>query len=467
VINRRCSPTASLCAATLTFALLQCAHADSQGRPSAQVPIGPNITQGADATGGGNLYETQRIKRTVALDSAQGLDGKWDPLYTVQDGNGVRTTYLDWDDNYLYVAIESPAPAEARIDIDGQNDGWLRGADNLSLIVTPPADGSTDSPKVVAQRFDMAQNREQPVWAASPIKASDIQVAGGKTPRGTYALLLAIPNTETIGLTRKPGATFGIRIDSGTPKLPPVADEAVSIPVRPMLRVGLTEAVEANANGLDVKLSVNGPHDITPGGAVRTTLEIKNNGQAKKRLTRLFIRGTLNDTDFVDESKFAGVDIDSGQTIKRDLRSTVAPAAANGAVVLSGGGDVDDGSTVAALLAFNKVQPYAVNVETDNKPIPAGGENGADPVRTVKVFVRSRVNNHVTATINLKLPTGWKTVDGTAQKTVSLIRDGDVEFAKFQFSIPSSANLGAHDIGASVDVAGQTYTASVPVVIAQ
>ena len=440
----------------------------AQGRPSAQVPVGPNITQAADASGGGNMYESQRIKRTVSLDAAGGLDGKWDPLYVVQDGSGgARTSYLDWDDNYLYIGIETPTAAEARVDIDGQNDGWLRGADNLSIVVTPAAEGSTDPPRVIAQRFDMAQNKEAPVWAASPILPSEIKASGAKTPRGTYALVLAIPRTEEIGLARKPGSAFGIRVETGAPTLPASASEAVSIPVRPMLRVTLTESAEASFGGLNVRLLVNGPHNVTQGQEVRTTLEIKNTSAARKRFTRLFIRGSLNGADNVDESKSAGVDVEPGQTIKRELRSSVAPAAPTGALVFTGGGDLDDGNTVAALLSFNKVEPYYLYLETDNRPIPGGGENGKDPVRQVRVFVGSRVNKKTVANVTIQLPEGWKLDSGAPNTTVTLVRDGDVELTKYNFVVPASAKLGAHTLRATVEVGGHSYTASKTVVIAQ
>lgn len=464
----RLSPIAATSTLLLTcgFAHLPAAFAQvAEGRPTAQTPTGPNVAQ--VAAPGGSVYETMRIKRTVALDPGPGVDGKWDVLYAVQDaGGGTRTTYLDWDDDYLYVAVETANAVETRIDLDGKNDGWFHGADNLRVDVVPAPDGSTDAPHVAALRFDMEQNREMPVWAASPIAVGTIKAAGGKTPRGTYVVMLAIPQTEKIGLALKEGSTLGIRTDTGT--LTPTESEAVNIPVRPLLRLTLAEAVLASEGNLDVKLSINGPHDIAPGGDVKLTLQITNNSQNEKTLQRLYIHGTLGGTDFVDERKFAGVTVAPGKSVKRDLQSTVSPLAPTGSIVLAGGGDLTDGTSVASLVSFDKVEPYSVWVETDDKPIPAGGDNGHDPVRTVKVFVRSHVNTRTTASVELKLPDNWKLTDNTpAKQDRALVRDGDVQFAKFEFVVPSSAKLGMHTIGASVTVAGHTYAADTRVIIAQ
>ena len=460
-------------AATLllfTSTFTPAAHAQTaDGRPTAQVPVGPNIAQ--VATPGGSAFETMRIKRTVAMDPAGGVDGKWDVLYAVQDASGgTRTTYLDWDDDYLYVAVETASPVETRIDIDGHNDGWLHGADNLRLDVTPVGEGSSDAPRVTALRFDMEQNREMPVWAASPIPVGSIKAAGGKTPRGTYVVMLAIPNTDAIGLALKSGANFGIRADTGVPAaaLTPTEGEVVSIPVRSMLRVGLADAVSASRDGLDVQLTVDGPHNITPGGNIKLALEIKNDTNSEKTLQRLYIRGTMGSADFVDEQKFAGVTIAPGKSVKRELQSTVSPSAPLGAIAIAGGVDTTDGVSVASLVSFDKVAPYSIRVETDDKPIPAGGDKGKDPTRTLNVFVRSHVNARTTATIQLHLPEGWTVASGSlAQQDRALIKDGDVGLAKFQFVVPASAKLGYHTIGATVTVAGRTYSAETRVVIAQ
>ena len=292
-----------------------------EGRSTAPVPVGPNITQIAPGDSAGFVYEKARIKRTVPLDPAAGLENKWDVLYSVQDttgGNaaGLRTAYFDWDDTYLYLAVETPAPEQTRFDLDLADDGWLRGADNLSLVVTPPADGGNETPKSAAQRFDMAQSKDQPVWAASPIPEGKIKVVGGRTPRGTYALIVALPRTEVMGLIRKPGQGFGLRFDAAAPSLPSSAGEVTTIPVRPMLRVFLADTIEAAGEGLSVRVGIDGKRDVAPGGEIKAVVEVKNTTNTVKRLTRVYLRGSLGAADFVDDQKFAGSILNRGKPTK-------------------------------------------------------------------------------------------------------------------------------------------------------
>lgn len=444
------------------------ADAVGEGRPTAPVPVGQNITQVAPAGDtGGFVYERARIKRTVPLDPTGGLENRWDALYSVQDttgGNesGRRTAYLDWDDDYLYLAVEAPAPEQVRFDLDLADDGWLRGADNLSLVVTPPSDGGADPPKLEAQRFDMAQNKDQPVWAASPIPAGEIKVRGGRTPSGGYAVTLAVPRTEVMGFARKAGQGLGVRVDAAAPTLPSAANETAAIPVRPMLRVALADAVEATGEGLTLKVSVDGKRDITPGGEVRATIEVKNNSANVKRLSRLYLRGSLAGADYLDEQKFAGTDIEPGKTYKKSLRSTLAPAAPFGALVLRGGADVDGiGATLAALAAFEKVEPYILTLDVDDRPVPAGGENNTDARRIARVTLRSRVNTRTTGQVKLVLPDGWKLESGgTLERSITLTRDGQEGVGEYKFIVPHTARLGPHPIGVTAQIGGRTYQAS-------
>lgn len=465
-LRYRLSSSTLLCLTAISLAPLS-AFADSigEGRPVSPVPVGANVTQIAPGDSAGFVYEKARIKRTVSLDPAPGLAGRWDALYSVQDttgGNaaGLRTTYVDWDDNYLYVALETPAPEQVRFDLDLADDGWLRGADNLTLIVTPPAAGTTDMPKLTAQRFDVAQNKDQPVWAASPIPAEEIKVKTGQSAAGTYAVMLAIPRTEAMGLERAAGKGLGIRVDAASPTLPPIAGETALVPVRPMLRLALSEEVDASIDGLTISVNIDGPHDITPGGEVRATLEVKNESNKTQRLSRLYLKGSLGDSDNLDEQKFAGADIEPGKSWKRSIHSSVAPAAPFGNLVLRGGGDLESGMALAALTSFRKVEPYTLTLDVDSKPVPAGGENNTDARRSVNIYLRSHVNDRVTAKVKLILPAGWKLDSGELVRDLALKSDGEQQAARYKVIIPHTANLGPHTIGAEAEVGGRTYKAT-------
>lgn len=435
----------------------------TEGRPSAPVPINANVTQVAAGDGGGDgvLYEKMRIKRTVNLDPAAGLSGNWDPLYTVQDtSGGARTAYCNWDDEYLYLAIETVQPTTVRFDIDGRDDGWLRGADNIALQITPPTDGSTPTEPLrpVIQRFDTAQNRDQPVWAASPIPADAVKVMTGRTPQGTYAVCIALPRTETIGLDRKGGKDFGLRADAGS-MLPPLESDVTNITVKPMLRLTLADHVEASGNGLVVSLQV-ASREVTPNDTLKASLEVKNTTPATQRVGKMYLRGLAGSSGLVDSATFTGADIPPGKSIRREFRTNISPTAPFGALSLVGSVETTEGSTLGAYASFAKVEPYQVFLQVDQSPIPSGSIQGKPAKRDARVTVLSRANARETAKITLKLPDGWTLDKGELTREARLGYSGDVNGTLFRILVPAKADPGAYPINLTVEAAGRTYTAT-------
>ena len=467
-------PISLLCAGAAAFfaaasAGVGAAHAQTgrvspDGRPVLPVPVSPNVTQiAAEGNFDGVVYEPQRIKRTVSLKPEDGL-ASWDVLYSVEgspSGGGVRTAYFDWDNDFLYFALETASPVrDVRFDIDLANDGWLKGADNLAIFVTPPAEGAQTAPKVVVQRFDMVQNKNAPVWAASPIPEAEIKVRAAKTPFGTYTVTVALPRTETLGVFRKPGTEIGVRMDAGN--LTPYQNEAVLIPVRPLLRLKLDDSIPAADGSVKVSVEV-AKREILPQGELKASIEVRNEGTAPVRLSRLFLRGAGGESGkLLDDQKFAGVEIGPGKSVRRELKSNVPPGAPIGTFVLAGGADIDGtGKTLTALTSFDEIEPYIVTAEADDKPVPSGTIAGEQTVREVKVVVKSRANLRTPAQVKLILPTGW-TIDKEApsETTLTLAYVNEIRTATFRVVVPPRAEPGRYKIAASVKIGERTYSAS-------
>src|SRR5579875_2089815 len=91
------------------------------------------------------------LKRTPDLNGII-EDDQWNPFYTVTSGPITGTVFCDWDDNYLYVAARTSQPATLIIDVDASDNGWLRGSDNLELVVGPA--GPNQKPALVARVLD-------------------------------------------------------------------------------------------------------------------------------------------------------------------------------------------------------------------------------------------------------------------------------------------------------------------------
>jgi hypothetical protein len=462
-----------------------------EGRPAEPVPPGDGAVQltppptgapgsvqvgtpnASDPKYGGVLYEKNRIKRTVPLDAGGGLDGRWDVLYSYVDsiggagqpgGSGVRTVYMDWDDAYLYLAMETPSPTDVRFEIDGRNDGWLHGADNLSIQLSPPAQAG-GAPSVTAERFDALQNRDRPVYADSPISATEMKAQAGTTPRGTYAVALAIPRTEAIGLLRKIGTTFGLRVSSGM--LPPMDDASDSVSLRPMLRLTLADSVSAQGDGgLELRVGVIGPRTIPPGDDLRLTLDARNAGSEPITLSRLFLRGSLATMNVLDAATYNGIILAPGQRLSRELRSSVTVDAAPGTYVIAGGAEQSDGSLIASLAAFDRVEPFTLDLAIDSRPVDSHSDAGVQRngthgwLRLGAVTVVSRVHDRNVGTVRMQLPSGWSLDGGDLNRTVPLRFAGDTQVQYFRIVVPTGVAPGDYPITVSLDVAGHAYSVS-------
>ncbi len=430
--------------------------------PAAPPPASsPNVNPAtlpnpADASG--FVYNRQRIKRTVPMDLTASLEARWDRLYTIGYGETRRTVYLDWDDNYLYIAAESAAPETVRVDLDARGDSWFRGADNIAIIVAPPV-REGDVPLVTAQRWDTLQNKQRPVWAESPIPVGAIRVVQGRTAAGTYATLLAIGGTEAAGLKLRPGADFGIRVEGGASSELP--GDTAALPTRAMLPAVLTTSQSVREGGVSVRVGVS-PGQIVTGEGVRTSLEIKNEGGSPVRIARLFLRGSQGTQAHMDAATYTGMTLKPGETVKREFPSTVAGGAGYGTMVVAGGAELENGgSSVAALASFDRVEPYSVSLSVDGKAVASG----AGGKRTVLVTLSSLSKQRAEGTVTLHLPAAWKLENAERRRRVGMPRAGLTEGIYYRLLIPATAAPGEYPLRADLQAGGRTYTASASVIV--
>lgn len=455
------SATAHCLLPTASFAQTP-AEPTVEGRPAMVAPSGGGASPFSPAVGAGELlFEPMRLKRTAPLDATNGPDGLWDRLYSVPGSDGARTAYLDWDADYLYLGVEIPAAAAVRFDIDGADDGWLRGADNLTVQIGPSAAGL--SPVVTAYRFDTVQNRDHPVWAASPIPTAEIKALAGKTTRGTYTALIAIPKTETMGLQRSNGAKFGVRVDAGD--LPDPASETNFLSLRPMLRLTLADMLSARtSNNVTVKVNRDGP-EVVLTESFKATLEVKNNGSSPVRVARMFLQGSKGSAPLLDSSTFTAVDIPPGKTIKRELRTTPAPNAPLGTLTVEGKIELESGDAATALTSVDRVEPYEISFVVDKNPVSVSQIPAKGGVREVKVVLRSRIRARNTAKFTLTLPSSLALESGTLTRERTLGYRDDVQGTLYKIRIPTDIPFGVYPIEATAEIAGRLYKGSGEIVV--
>lgn len=420
--------------------------------PADAPPAQPAFQVGNPAEDRGFVYERRRIKRTVPVDPAAGVEGRWDLLYVLGQGTDRKAVYFDWDDDFLYFAAESAAPSDARFDIDATGDGWFRGADNLSFWVAPSLQPG-GLPRVSAQRWDTVQNKDRPVWAESPVPVAELKVAAGRTPSGAYATLLAVPRAESARLRRKTGEEFGIRVDFGLP--PAALDEASLYLPRPMLRVTLEDNVPARGEGLAVRVDA-APTQLLPGDGMQIALEVKNESKSVVRVARLFLRGSQAGQPFLDAATFTGVTLKPGEKIRRDLRSAVGNGIGLGAGVVTGGVELEGGTALAALASFDRVDPYSVTLSIDDRAVSAGSSD----TKTVLVSVKSRDSRRTRGKVTLQLPPHWSVENGERQRGVSLHFAGDTRPLYYKIVVPAATTPGTYPLQADVQIGGRSYSAA-------
>ena len=445
-----------------------------EGRPTAGIQVG-TPTPDAEA---GVTFERNRIKRTPQMLPKTALsESRWDVLYTVTEPTGRKTAYFDWDDANIYLAWESPAPEAVRFDLDGANDGFLRGADNLQVQVLTPvsldADAFSTAVPVTAELLDGSKNPNRLLRARAPLPEGAVQAVAGRTVSGTYVVMVAIAKTELVGLPRKAGREIGLRIESGAPQVAPTG--ATILSNRPFVRLLLADRVEANEAGLRVALKITGSKNLVGGDELRAELEAKNETSAPVSLTRLFIRGSQASLPFVDAAAFTGVTVAPGKSERRELRAVLGANTPVGAHVLSGGAEwtPEAGAasatprSVAALASFNREEPFYTTITQPKSPVLTSSERGIGGSQTVTVTVGSRTDDAVRATVTLALPLGWF-LDGTdgVDRVVALRGRGDDRTLRFKMQIPAGTAPGQYVVESRTAIGDATYTAAATVTVA-
>lgn len=452
-----------------------------EGRPTAAIQQERPVRVGTPApdTTSGVTFERDRIKRTPQMLPKTALsESRWDLLYNVTEPTGRKTAYFDWDDNFIYLAWESPAPEAVRFDLDGASDGFLRGADNLQVQVETPIsldpDAFSTAVPVTAELWDGARNPDLPVRAPAPLPASAIQAVAGRTVSGSYVVMVAIAKTELVGLPRIAGREIGLRVESGVPAIAPTG--ATILSNRPFVRLRLSDRVDAKTGDVRVTLKVLSGKNLVSGDTLRAELEARNEGKTPVSLTRLFVRGSQASQPFVDAATLnGGIILAPGKSTKVALQSVVTDTMPVGSHVLAGGAQwlPDTGAansvpvSVAALASFNRVEPFYTTISQPKLPVLVSGERGIGGTQTVVVTVGCRALSAERAQVVLTLPLGWSLDGGDGvDRVVALQGKNDERTLRFRLQIPAATAPGQYVIEARTAINDATYTTAATITVA-
>ena len=185
-------------------------------------------------------YDYERKKKTPAIDGKL-ADGEWsefqkspNPMFPMnrdlpygaaypplQIKDVQMTTYLNWDDNFMYVAAKAPYKFALGVELDCNGDGYFKGHDNIHTTVQIPRDESTVNPDdpfptpgvMVWNNLETVQQTGGPNWTNDYFdKRENIKWAWAKADDGSYVIELAIPKCERVSFVPKEGQLCGIRV---------------------------------------------------------------------------------------------------------------------------------------------------------------------------------------------------------------------------------------------------------------
>jgi DNA-binding beta-propeller fold protein YncE len=169
----------------------------------------------------GQMYWTDRKvpKATPVLDGRLAA-GEWQEFYSVPNlctperSRGLKARlYLAWDDGHYYLAVRSDKQVVAGFDLDGANDGWFHGRDNLRVSVRPPMGGR--KLEVSGAIWDFLNDRinlhDGQHWYRQAYQPDDIRAAVGEQD-GWYVIECAVPARAAVRIAPSRDARFALRV---------------------------------------------------------------------------------------------------------------------------------------------------------------------------------------------------------------------------------------------------------------
>lgn len=441
----------AVCATTLSLAFvwagLRPAPARAQDNGTAVAAAAPSAATGLSkqSTPAINYrerprypYDPQRLKRRPILDGKI-ADNEWDPLYTIGDTAAKGTVYVNWDDDFLYIAARTDQPCWLVFDLDANADGWLRGADNLELAVAPA--GMEGASTITARVLDAAGNKDAPIWNEKVVDTRSIQIVQ-KNSGGSYVTEMAIPK-GIAGLSLRAGSTLSCRADL----LPATTVPTPTAPYEPhlLLDINLVEARTISVAGLTPRLVLE-DNKLIPGQPLKATLELMNQSEGEIRVRSVTWRGNTGADDLLKAERDPNVPPIPGlKTLKRKYGSSLPDGAVPGFYQITASAELENGKTVQSTVSFSIVDAYKLQLVADPDPVNVLGPT------VVKLFVDifSAVPGYARGDVEIEVPAGWE-VKGRRRKDFFVGREDSAIRAPFYVTLPSNTPGGEYMVHATV-----------------
>lgn len=339
--------------------------------------------------------DTSVFKRTPVINGII-ESGEWDSYYQFAYGETRVTTYVNWDDENLYVAMKSNSPADLLITLDANGDGWFHGPDNYELVARHGQD--SDAPTLSVSHYASQGPASKGGMPLSSTDAAAFTMKAG-SGSGSYTYEVGIPRASVVGLDLQPGKKIGIKVAVGLG-----SQDELWIPTAPLGEVQPTELVKVKTGAsspLAVDIDLKNP-TITPGDEIVAKITVKNKGNAEIAADTLVIGGEGKTAKLLGSQLIRLEGLAPGKSFSCTFRTPVPKSAALGSgaigVEVRGGDD----RLAASMLSFDILPPYEARLEVGKAPSKSG------EYRRIAVMVKNNTRNDLYGVAKLNLPAGWK-----------------------------------------------------------
>lgn len=401
-------------------------------------------------------FDAQRLKGAPKIDGVLGAS-EWQPLYTIGEGADATATYLTWDEGNLYIAARLAKPGWLVIDLDAAGDGWLRGADNLEIVVAPR--DATGVAPITTRLLDAAANKDAPVWNDTVVdpKVLNAVIADDK---GAQVVEIAIPK-GIAGLQPRADGTIGFRADI----LPAAASAPTpTAPYEPHLLLDLVmvETKTVAAPGMSPKLTLEDAR-LVPGQTLRANLDVANQIETERRFRSISWQGEGPAANILKQVREVTVPSVKGlKSVRMKYVSALPENTVPGFYQLSSSAILDDGSTVSATTIFQVVEPITVQFAVEPQSVTLVGPTKLRAVVTIDCAAPG----YSKGSVSIEPPAGWE-INGKPKLLFSSHKQDTADKLAFNLTAPSTTKAGEYSIGATITYGDRTWKVQRPVTVAR
>ncbi|HOK53103.1 MAG TPA: hypothetical protein PKV43_01430 [Armatimonadota bacterium] len=408
--------------------------------------IAPEITEPEPPPPPSVTPDLLLFKRTPTIDGQIEL-GEWDTHFRFEYVEANVSTYVNWDNENLYIACRSSQPVDLLVILDCNNDGWFHGSDNYEFTARQARNNG--SPTLSVSRYESQKSTGTVAAPLTAAEAAAFLMKAGSNP-GAYVYEIAIPKSAAAGLELKQGRKIGLKLSVG------FGDQYTTwIPVAMLGEVQTAELVAAKSSAsspLAISTNIRDSR-LAPGEELVAKVTLKNNGDTIQTVDTLVIGGEGRTSKLLGSQLVRPGSIEPGKSFSTTFKTSIPKTALPGSEALGIEVRSDENVISTSLVSFDVLPPYAVTLEMDNAPAKPG------EYCKVAVKIRNNTQKQLRGNVKLNLPEGWdlRWSDGTKQFLIPH-EDGEQRIV-FRVKVPEKWN-GKAPILAEVDANSCMVSAS-------